>query len=789
MMEQEHRIRIAVAAGVVTFGLLVWLTIQAPLDGSNTAPGFVFGVLLVLTTTFGVQLVEGEVSLLPMTALAAYLVMGAVPTAWAALLATLAHGLVRLLWAEQLGLPQRPDPPELAGLTAANVSMHTASILLGDVVYSSLGGSTPLSSFDLSIILPFVCLSLTYLTVNYTLAGAYIAARGPGVLRDYVRSMPKLMTYEGVPMLLSPLMALIYTRLGLPSLALVSLALGMVSLITRSLALTSRRLERRLGELGSLQVVGQALSSSLQVGEVLEAIYDQVRRLMPARSFYVALYDAESDEVSFPLATEDGQRVSWRSRQAGNGLTEYVLRTRTPLLIDGEVAPVAKRLGAEEVGTPAVCWLGVPLLSGEEVLGVITVQSHSTPGAYDISHLEVLETIAAQAALAIQNARLYARTDQALNRRVQELGSILRTTREGILLWDPAWRALAANAALAKLTGIPQSEWLGQQLADSGPQKGVSLLSYLGYSTGALQAACEALAQENAVAQREILVLPASETVHVERTLSPVRDDTGSVSGWLLTLRDVTEEVELGRLRDQMGRMLVHDLRSPLVVIKGGLDMLDLIRRDEDPEDFDKLLSLTQRTTEQTLHMVNDLLDISRLESGQQVLHQEPAVLEDLLQSVVAPFDLLTDSAELTLDLDLEPDLPLVLVDLHLMRRTLSNLVDNAIKFTPEGGRVQVWARTDGEQAPGAVLVGVTDSGPGIPSDRQERLFDTYQGGNSTMGRRPGSGIGLAFCKLAVEAHGGRIRVDSEPGQGSTFLLTMPIVDGEGGIGAQASSG
>jgi len=106
--------------------------------------------------------------------------------------------------------------------------------------------------------------------------------------------------------------------------------------------------------------------------------------------------------------------------------------------------------------------------------------------------------------------------------------------------------------------------------------------------------------------------------------------------------------------------------------------------------------------------------------------------------------------------------------------------VDNAIKFTPEGGCVRVWARMDGERAVGAVVVGVTDSGPGIPAERRERLFEMYQGGSSIVARRPGSGIGLAFCKLAVEAHGGRIWVESELGQGSTFLLTVAIA-GEAG--------
>ena len=780
MIERKHRIQIAVSAGVVTFGVLVWLTLQTPLDDSNAVPGFIFGLLLLLTTTFGVLLAEGEVSLLPMTALAAYLAMGAVPAAWAALLATLAHGLVRLLWAEQLGLPQRPDPRELAGLTAANITMHTASILLGDLVYRALGGATPLMTVGLATILPFVCLALTYLAVNYTLAGMYIAARGLGALRDYVRSMPDLLLYEGGPMLFSPLMALIYTRLGQVMFALFALALGTVSLITRSLALTSRRLERRLMELGSLQAVGQALSASLHVESVLEAIHDQVAGLMRARNFYVALYDAESDEVSFPLATERGERRQWRSRRAGNGLTEYVLRTRAPLLIRGEVEPVARRLGVEQHGTPAICWLGVPLLSADEVLGVIAVQSYSRPDAYDMSHLEVLETIASQAALAIRNARLYVRTDQALARRVQELSSILRTVREGILLFDPEWRVLAANLAFANLTDIAQAEWVGQRLADPTPEEGISLLSRLGYAGPELEAACEALAQENGTAQREILMLNNAQDFRLERTLSAVRDDSGSVAGWLLTLRDVTEEVELDRLRDQMGRMLVHDLRSPLSVIKGGLDMMELVCRDDDPEDFGKLLSLSQRTTDQMLQMVNELLDISRLESGQQVLHREAAVVEDLVRSTILPFDLLLEAAQIALEVEVQPDLPLVLVDLHLMRRALSNLVDNALKFTPDGGRVRVWARLDPGLAPGAVLVGVTDSGPGIEPADQERLFQMYERSRSTAGRRPGSGVGLAFCKLAVEAHGERIWVESEPGQGSTFMLTMGIVGSDG---------
>jgi signal transduction histidine kinase len=144
---------------------------------------------------------------------------------------------------------------------------------------------------------------------------------------------------------------------------------------------------------------------------------------------------------------------------------------------------------------------------------------------------------------------------------------------------------------------------------------------------------------------------------------------------------------------------------------------------------------------------------------------------------------LVLDTARITLDLMFEPNLPLVLVDLHLMRRTLSNLIDNAIKFTPERGHVRVWARRGRERAPGAILVGVSDSGPGILPEDQERLFRMYERSGSAAKRKPGSGVGLAFCKLAVEAHGERIWVESVPGKGSSFLLTMAIADDVGGPG------
>jgi NtrC-family two-component system sensor histidine kinase KinB len=783
-MRREIRYDISIAAAVTVLVLLIGLTAFAPPGAVPVLPGLLFGGLLLLTMTFGVLLVEGEVSLLPMTSATACLVIGPLAAGWAAFGAAIAHGLIRTVWGERLGLASRPEGKELVGLTAANATMHTASILAGGLAFRMAGGSTPLLAVGWPQILPLVLLGLVYLGANYMIAALYIAARRRAAFRSYLRSLPNLVFYEGTPLLFAPLAALIYTRLGVGAFFLFALILVAASLITRHLAFTSRRLERRVKELDSLRAVGQTLSASLDVEMILQAIYDQAATLMPAHSFYVALYDAEADEVSFPLAVENGARARWRSRRAGNGLTEYILRTRAPLLIRKEVEAAVKALGLDYVGQPATCWLGVPLLAGLDPLGVIAVQSFTTPEAYDASHQEVLATIAAQAAVAIQNARLYARTDEALARRVQELGSILSTTREGILLLDLDWQILAANRALADMVGVAQGELVGKGLREGGPPlrpgEGEPLAALIGYTLAELQAECEALADGEQWMRKQVVVAGPHER-QVERTLTPVRDREGAISGWLVALRDVTEEIQLARLKEDMTHMLIHDLRSPLSVIRGSLDMLAIVHSEGDRENFAKFLAMAQRGGDQLLRMINDLLDISRLEEGQQPLIPEPVAARALLEEAASGLAPLLTSAQIGVEIAAEPGLPLLHVDRHLIERVLNNLLHNAIKFTPDGGRIRLWARPIGsanrpDRAPAAMmLVGVSDTGPGIPPAEQSRLFQKFQRLDTTRGRWIGSGLGLSFCKLAVEEHGGRIWVESEVGQGSTFVMELPV--------------
>jgi signal transduction histidine kinase len=495
---------------------------------------------------------------------------------------------------------------------------------------------------------------------------------------------------------------------------------------------------------------------------------------MPARNFYVALYDPDTEEVSFPLAIEHGEQVRWRSRKTGNGLTEYILRTRSPLLIEKDYDAVVESLGLEKIGPSARYWLGVPLLAGDEPLGVITVQSYSAQQAYDVSHQEVLVTIAAQASVAIQNARLYARTDEALALRVQELDSILYTTQEGVLLFDLEYRTLAANRAIADLLSTAQLDLPGKDLHTQSSEGEPALAELLGFGPGALQEECQELSQQESGFSRREIVMSGPPERRVERTLTPVRNRQGAITGWLLVCRDVTEEHELAALRDDLMDMLIHDLRSPLTVVTTSLELMkvDLDRGKNDG--LVELVDLAENSGNRLLRLINDLLDISRLESGNVTVHPRAIDIVYLFDSVATRLSPLAAQAHIEVDIVCEPNLPPVYVDPELMDRVLHNLLDNALKFTPDGGEVELWARADPDEQGGSILAGVTDTGPGIPQNAQSRLFKKFQQVVSAVGRRLGTGLGLPYCKLAVEAHGGEIWAESEAGQGSTFVMRLP---------------
>jgi two-component system, sensor histidine kinase and response regulator len=235
--------------------------------------------------------------------------------------------------------------------------------------------------------------------------------------------------------------------------------------------------------------------------------------------------------------------------------------------------------------------------------------------------------------------------------------------------------------------------------------------------------------------------------------------------------RNYTRLQELEQLRDDLTNMIVHDLRTPLTAVIAGMQMVGVLG-DVNSEQ-QKMMQLAIGGGETLLDMINDLLDVEKMESGTMELECTNVSVAALIGSAILQVGILADRKKQTLLRDVPSSLRPILCDENKVRRTLVNLLANAIKFTPVGGKVVIEARQ--QPGDGATEFAVTDNGEGIPQAAFDRIFDKFGQVESRQGgQHMSTGLGLTFCRLAVEAHGGRIAVESELGNGSTFRFDIP---------------
>lgn len=230
--------------------------------------------------------------------------------------------------------------------------------------------------------------------------------------------------------------------------------------------------------------------------------------------------------------------------------------------------------------------------------------------------------------------------------------------------------------------------------------------------------------------------------------------------------------LELQRVRKETSDLIVHDLRNPLGIIYGTINMLEMVLPEDVLADNRELIDLATSACERMQRLVDSLLDVAKLETGEMPIHLRHADLQPVIEEVVQLQSVSARPHNVTLRVELADDLPPVLMDVEKIERVLSNLLDNALKYSPPDSTVTVCA----EHAPQAVVVSVIDQGPGIPKAQRERIFERFAQVEGSKPARRGFGLGLTFCKLAVEAHGGEIWAEEGPdGVGSRFVFTLPL--------------
>ncbi len=467
------------------------------------------------------------------------------------------------------------------------------------------------------------------------------------------------------------------------------------------------------------------------------------------------------------------------------GIIGWVAATGQPLLVP-DVGHDPHFLRIPELPLTA-SELAVPLLLGGQVIGVLDAQSERK-GAFDETDVETMQALAGQLAIAIANARLFeavrayaGELEQRVAERTAEIRAqqerteaILRSVADAIIVTDLEGRVVLTNPTAEALLGGFAPE--GRRGREDG---GHELAAQLADLIRKLSLAPDPRRVETVEGDGRVL------QAHAARVL-----DNGQVVGTVIALRDITRLRELDRLKSQFVSNVSHELRTPLANIKLYLSLLARGR----PEKRESYLSILEREASRLEKLIQGVLDLSRLETHPYALRIGPVVLDEVIANVLEAQRLSAESKRLSVHYTPNPHVPPVLADRNQLIQVFTNLVNNAILYTPEGGRIEVATHlfpAEGERGEGLqtgdgggkakdgkryAVVTVRDTGIGIAPEDIERIFDRfYRAPQAEASGVPGTGLGLAIVKEIVDLHGGHVEVTSQVGVGSTFRVWLPV--------------
>lgn len=517
----------------------------------------------------------------------------------------------------------------------------------------------------------------------------------------------------------------------------------------KELASTNDMLEHNLRSLTALNALSMAINMSLRQPTEIFSM---------TASGIIEVTEASGAMVMRPQ--NDGFRYEVQiGNVAPSPIFEAMART---VLATGR--PTTIQATADQ---PAL--LAVPLRATQRTLGVIcATYSTNLPSESD---QETAVLFASQSAAAVESIELFT----AVRGARDQMASILASTREGIALIDTDARIAVANTSMHQLCRFVDDDIDGSSV-EAFLQQWRQRSSYDADEWNTFVHDLNTVLLGNTPFASGQLNPTSPQDRAVEWSALPAHGSGDSFGGALLVLRDITEAKEIERLRADLTSMIVHDLRSPLSSLMASIEMLGKGIIGEVNPVQKNVLSIANNSAHQMLNMVNTLLDISRLESNRMPMNARVTTAQDLVTTASLRLESLAREQAITLKTELAPNLPRVEVDEEMIVRVLQNLMANAIKFSDQNTAVQITA--DVVADPGGtpmVCLAVHDQGVGIAPKDQDKVFGKF----SQVGeKRGGSGLGLTFCKLAVEAHNGTIWLESTPGTGSTFFLTIPLARG-----------
>lgn len=545
---------------------------------------------------------------------------------------------------------------------------------------------------------------------------------------------------------------------------------------TRELVQALHDLTMERDRMEALYRVASQVSSSLDVGQVLQRTLEIIAQATGAEQGFILLIDSQTNAFvrRAVVGVPDHIPISGlptRFRR-GEGLAGWVLTHNQPVLIPDLSVDPRWVPGPESAGQKSA--LAVPLGMAGEVLGVLLLFSNLSD-YFTEDHLRLVEASAAQIANAVNNAALY----DLIRQQAEDLGVMLKQQQveaaksqaildgvaDGVLYADASGKILLFNPAAERLLEIPRQQAIGRSIREMLGLYGVEGRKWL----EALEDWAAHPAErtpEDFVAER-LQLGDRIVSVHA----APVIRGTEYL-GTVSVFRDITAEVEADRAKTEFISTVSHELRTPMTSIKGYADLLMLGMAGPLSEQQKHFIGIIRNNAERMVTLVSDLLDISRIEAGRIQLDLRAVHIHEVVGHVVNTVQGRAQSKGLSLQIDVPEDLPPVWGDSNRVAQILTNLISNAIQYTPPGGQVTVSARASGDM----LEVSVADTGIGISQENQQKIFDRFfRADDPLVQETSGTGLGLPITASLVQMHGGQIWVESELGKGSTFTFTLPL--------------
>jgi NtrC-family two-component system sensor histidine kinase KinB len=503
-----------------------------------------------------------------------------------------------------------------------------------------------------------------------------------------------------------------------------------------------------------------AITATLNLEDVLQRILEQIQRALKVEAVSLALIDHKQGELTYQAAIfETGKSIVGQKLKMGQGIAGWVAKEGRGIIVpdaykDSRFYPEMDKL----IGFKTESIACAPIKSQGEVIGVVQALN-PTEGLFDPDALLVLAGISSLAGSAIRHAQLFENL-QAAHQRYRDL---FEDSIDSILITDWKGHILEANRQTTILSDFDKENLRHMTIGH---------LHDLDFDK--LGSKFENLSSGETISYQSILYAQSKREIPIEAQVHEVNVEGVSHLQWIF--RDITERKNMDQIREDLLSMIYHDLRSPLANVVSSLDVLDsMLSLDDDPA-IKSLFHIAVRSTERIQRLTNSLLDINRLEAGQPVVNTQPTDPHTLAEDAVEAVIPIAENKNQSIEINIPDDIAPVMVDGDMIRRVVINLLENAVKFSPPEGKIHIGAQHEDDW----VRIWVQDSGPGIPPEDHKRIFDKYTRLHATGGSK-GLGLGLAYCRLAVEGHGGRIWVENVPKSGAYFAFTLPVVQiGEG---------